>query len=140
MERDKIWSQASEAYMSGAKYELNPLKDAALEAILLHALRLCKRWDRFDQRRRSVRIEMISEVWTHWGGDSIVNAVKAAIVRGMVRVADKICECQLMHGLLRRNHELMFDYVRALSYKVGKKQAKTETSIPGNPNAPIEIS
>lgn len=139
-ERTDIWIAAAHAYRNGVRYRLDPLKKAGLEVIMFHAPRLFKSWDRLDAETQQLRLELVSLVYTRWeGSENEIGEIKWAILKGLVRQAQKMADSPYLRAVLRKNQEFMIDYTWALSRKIGKKR-KGKKVIRGGREAPIVIS
>lgn len=126
LKRDEIWLQASQAYLNGVKYQLEPLKQAGLETILAQASKLCENWDNCPADMRGRRFDTISQVWTDWGSPEVYELIQIRfrILEGLVEYAGLIMNSPFLHDLMRRNENFMLDYMWRLSYEVSERRTE----------------
>lgn len=124
--RTKIWTDAIVLLSAAEKYELHSLGNEAYEVLLRHATRLCRRWDEFDVKRKTARLQLAADLWTRFPASDEMRPLKDSVLKGLVKVSDKIADNDELKEILETKVAFTVDYVKALSAKKGRKGAKVE--------------
>lgn len=135
-QRSSIWGLAAQVchLSSEVKFNLPQLYRVSYGALLQHAPRLVRHWDRLGENLRQERLETIKHVWSGAGTPKL----KKAILRGMTRVSDQLAVYPGMHELLCEHQGFMLEYVHALSKKAAKKRRR-QLSPGDNATMPIDV-